>query len=57
MKPDSRAMKLLLRRREAQLQTLMRQMKRDHLDASQVYRDLEEELRAVRTKITTDALR
>jgi len=57
MKPDPREMKLLLRKREIQLQNLMRQMKRDHLDTSPVYRNLEEELETLRNQRTHEPRR
>lgn len=43
MKPE----KELLRKRELELQRLMRQMKLDQLQSSRVYRNLEEELQTV----------
>lgn len=52
MKPDPLAMKFLLQRREAELQKLIRQMKQDKLHSSPVYRNLEEELEAVKTQLT-----
>ncbi len=48
-------MKLLLRKRELQLRNLMRQMKRDHLETSPVYRSLEEELNALRRQKTSES--
>lgn len=41
-------MKALLRKRETELQKLIRQMKADKLNSSPVYRTLEEELEALR---------
>lgn len=52
MKPDPLAMKAELRKREAHLQKLIRQMKHDHLDASQVYKNLEQELDALKDQLT-----
>ena len=52
MKPDPLAMKFLLQRREAELQKLIRQMKQDKLHSSPVYRNLEQELEAVKTQLT-----
>ena len=48
MKPHSAAMKVLLRRREAILQKLIRQMKNDKLDSSAVYKNLENELQSLK---------
>jgi hypothetical protein len=48
MKPHSAAMKVLLRRREAILQKLIRQMKSDKLDSSAVYKNLENELQSLK---------
>lgn len=52
MKPDPLAMKALLRKRQAHLQKLIRQMKHDHLDASPVYKHLEQELDALKDQRT-----
>jgi hypothetical protein len=52
MKPDPLAMKILLRRREAELQKLIRQMKQDKLHSSPVYKNLEEELETLKTQRT-----
>jgi hypothetical protein len=52
MKPDPFAMKLLLRRREGELQKIIRQMKHDNLHSSPVYKNLEQELEALKTKLT-----
>ena len=52
MKPDPSAMKALLRKRESELQKLMRQMKQDKLHSSPVYRNLEQELEALKTHLT-----
>ena len=50
MKPDSAAMKVLLRKREAVLQKLIRQMKRDELDSGTVYKNLESELQSLKSE-------
>jgi hypothetical protein len=52
MRPDPLAMKLLLRRREAQLQKIIRQMKYDQLDSSAVYKNLEHELEDLKSQLT-----
>ena len=52
MKPDPLAMKFLLQRREAELQKLNRQMKQDKLHSSPVYKNLEQELEALKTHLT-----
>lgn len=52
MKPDTLAMKFLLQRREVELQKLIRQMKQDKLHGSQVCRNLEQELEAVKNQLT-----
>jgi CRISPR/Cas system Type II protein with McrA/HNH and RuvC-like nuclease domain len=52
MKPDPSAMKALLRRREAELQKLMRQMKQDKLHSSPVYKNLEQELEELKNHPT-----
>ncbi|MEX2234333.1 MAG: hypothetical protein WD824_19365 [Cyclobacteriaceae bacterium] len=41
-------MKLLLRRREGELQKIIRQMKRDDLHSSPVYKNLEQELEVLK---------
>ena len=51
MKPDPVAMKVLLRKREAELQKLVRQMKQDNLQTSPVYRNLEHELEILKSKL------
>jgi len=53
MKPDPSAMKALLRRRETELQKIIRQMKHDNLQASPVYRNLEHELESLKSQLTT----
>ena len=52
MKPDPLAMKVLLRRRETELQKLIRQMKHDQLHSSPVYRNLEQELEALKGQLS-----
>jgi hypothetical protein len=52
MKPDPSAMKALLRKRETELQRLMRQMKQDDLHSSPVYRNLEQELEELKNHLT-----
>jgi hypothetical protein len=52
MKPDPLAMKLLLRRREGELQKIIRQMKYDNLHSSPVYKILEQELEALKNQLT-----
>ncbi len=52
MKPDPLAMKILLRKREVELQKIIRQMKQDNLQASPVYRNLEQELTSLKDQLT-----
>ncbi len=52
MKPDPSAMKALLRKREAELQKIIRQMKHDNLHTSPVYRNLEQELETLKNQLT-----
>lgn len=52
MKPDPIAMKLLLRKREMELQKIIRQMKQDKLNSSPVYKNLEEELEKLKSQLT-----
>ena len=52
MKPDPSAMKLLLRKREGELQKIIRQMKHDNLHSSPVYKNLEQELEALKNQLT-----
>lgn len=51
MKPDPMTMKLLLKKREAELQKIIRQMKQDNLHSSPVYKNLEQELETVKTQL------
>jgi hypothetical protein len=52
MKPDPMAMKGALRKREVELQKIIRQMKQDNLHSSPVYKNLEQELETVKNKLT-----
>lgn len=52
MKPDPVAMKNALRKREAELQNIIRQMKQDNLQTSPVFRNLEQELEEVKNRIS-----
>ncbi|HEY9489581.1 MAG TPA: hypothetical protein VIQ51_14660 [Chryseosolibacter sp.] len=52
MKPDPSAMKFVLRKRQVELQKIIRQMKNDDLQASPVYRNLEHELESLKTQLT-----
>ena len=45
-------MKFLLRKRETELQKIIRQMKQDNLHTSPVYRNLEQELETLKTQLT-----
>ena len=51
MKPDPMTLKVLLKKREAELQKIIRQMKQDNLHSSKVYKNLEQELETVKTKL------
>ena len=51
MKPDPSALKAALRKREEELQKIIRQMKQDDLHTSPVYKNLEQELASVKTKL------
>jgi hypothetical protein len=51
MKPDPTTMAETLRRRQQQLQKIIRQMKDDNLNSSTVYRNLENELESVKSKL------
>ena len=53
MKPDPIALKNALKKREAELQNIIRQMKQDKLHSSTVYKNLEQELETVKSKITS----
>jgi hypothetical protein len=52
MKPDPMTLKALLRKREMELQKIIRQMKSDNLSTGTVYKNLEQELESVKTKLT-----
>jgi hypothetical protein len=51
MKPDPRALKASLLRRELELQRLIRQMKFDQLHNSPVYKNLEKKLSSVKAQL------
>ncbi len=51
MKPDPMTLKAALRKREAELQKIIRQMKEDNLHSSPVYRNLEQELETVKNRL------
>lgn len=51
MKPDAETLKALLRKREVELQKIIRQMKEDNLHSSTVYKNLELELENVKSKL------
>ncbi|HEX8040088.1 MAG TPA: hypothetical protein VF490_13095 [Chryseosolibacter sp.] len=50
-------MKILLRKREAELQKLIRQMKQDKLHTSPVYKTLEQELETLKNELSPDGKR
>lgn len=50
-------MKLLLRKRELELQKIIRQMKYDNLQTSPVYRNLEQELETLKSQLTDNEKR
>jgi hypothetical protein len=52
MKPEPVAMKFLLRKREAELHKIMRQMKNDKLHSSPVFKNLEKELETLKNQLT-----
>ncbi len=52
MKPDHLAMRMLLRKREAELRKIIRQMRHDKLEASPVYRNLEQELQSLKHQLS-----
>jgi hypothetical protein len=52
MKPDPQSLKFALKKRETELQTLMKQMKQDNLHSSKVYKTLENELETVKMKMS-----
>lgn len=49
MKPDANSQKLRLKKRKAELQRLIAQMKTDDLDRSIVFKQLEKELIALKS--------
>ena len=51
MKPDPLTLKAALRKRELELQKIIRQMKDDNLMNSTVFRNLEQELDLVKDKL------
>jgi len=51
MKPDPVALKNALKKREAELQDIIKQMKQDKLHSSRVYKNLEQELETVKNKM------
>jgi hypothetical protein len=51
MKPDPETLKALLKRREVELQKIIRQMKQDNLHSSPVFKNLEQELESVKNKL------
>jgi hypothetical protein len=53
MKPDPMAMKNALRKREVELQKIIKQMKQDNLHSSPVFKNLAQELDTVKTKLTS----
>jgi hypothetical protein len=53
MKPDPMTLKLLLRKRQDELQKIIRQMKDDKLHSSPVYKNLSQELERVKSELTT----
>jgi hypothetical protein len=55
MKPDPMTMKAALRRRELELQKIIRQMKQDNLHSSPVYKNLEQELETVKNQLVPPA--
>jgi hypothetical protein len=52
MKPDPMTLKVLLRKREAELQKIIRQMKDDNLHSSPVFRNLENELETLKNQMS-----
>jgi hypothetical protein len=51
MKPDPMDLKAALKKRELELQKIIRQMKQDNLHSSPVYKNLEQELESVKSKL------
>jgi hypothetical protein len=54
MKPDPLALKNALKKRELELQNIIRQMKQDNLHTSPVFRNLEQELETLKSKTDSD---
>lgn len=52
MNPDAQALKVAFRKRELELEKIIKQMKDDNLQSSTVYRNLEHELKAVKTRLS-----
>ena len=52
MNPDPAALKAALRKREMELQKIIRQMKSDNISSGTVYKNLEHELESVKTKLS-----
>ena len=55
MKPDPMTLKAALRKRELELQKIIRQMKQDDLHTSTVYKNLNQELDKVKRQLTPPA--
>jgi len=51
MKPDPMALKAALRKRQEELQKIIRQMKDDNLHSSPVYKNLAQELEKLKTEM------
>jgi len=56
MKPDVQALRIEFRKREIELEKIIRQMKEDNLQSSTVYRNLEQELKVIKTKLSAPLL-
>jgi hypothetical protein len=52
MTHDPAALKAALRKREMELQKIIRQMKSDNISSGTVYKNLEQELEFVKTKLS-----
>lgn len=52
MTPDPAALKAALRKREMELQKIIRQMRSDNISSGTVYKNLEQELESVKTKLS-----
>lgn len=53
MKRDESTQQIAFRKRQIELEKIIRQMKNDELHTSTVYRNLEQELNTVKTKLST----